>query len=125
MKTVLIAEDDIETIRVLRVMFEMEGFAVDVVMTATKALGRIAESGIHAILLDMSMTATDMTTAEFFEKLALIKDRAPFAIHSGMPIEKLEPIALKSGAFTVLQKPCDMKTLIATVRAMMDKKATV
>ncbi|HUJ26175.1 MAG TPA: response regulator [Myxococcales bacterium] len=63
---VLIVEDDADTREALFAALEDAGFCVEQVSDGTSGLSRLAQGGVHVVLLDMHLP--DMTGEEFAEK---------------------------------------------------------
>jgi DNA-binding response OmpR family regulator len=71
---VLIVEDDEDTREALREALSDAGFAIEQAGDGTAALSRVAQGGVHVVLLDMHLP--DMTGQDLLEKLAAIPQAA-------------------------------------------------
>lgn len=115
MNRVLIVDDEVEMSRLLKMLLELEGFAVDSAPNGAVALALTEQQAPDVVMVDFHLN--DMTG---FELIAKFREREhlaaiPILVASGKDIE---PEARKAGATEFLLKPFEPDELIATLRRL-------
>jgi CheY-like chemotaxis protein len=115
--TVLVVEDNISLLDMLRRTLEQAGFAVVAAQHGQDALARFWEHAIDIVVTDALMPKLDG-----FELIRILASQAP-----GLPIVAMSGIvdtrdfrdrALQAGAKVILSKPVNRAELVAVVRRL-------
>ncbi len=114
MATVLIADDEANLRKILRVLLERQGYKALAVPDGASALKVIQEGGVDVLISDLKMPGMDG-----LELLSAVKNLDP-----GLPVIVITAhgtvdtavSALKKGAFDYITKPFDKNELQAAVR---------
>ena len=117
---ILIAEDEVEIARALKLVLERNKYTVDVVHNGTDALDYILLSSYDAIVLDIMMPGMD--GVEVLKRLRGqgISTPALFLTARTEIYQRVE--GLDAGADDYLPKPFATAELLARVRAMLRRK---
>ncbi len=113
---ILIAEDEIEIAKALKVLLERNKYSVDIVHTGTDALDYITVSEYDAIVLDIMMPGMDGLTV-----LRTIRERGnstPVMLLTAKAEIDDRVAGLDAGADDYLPKPFATSEFIARVRAL-------
>ena len=118
-RTILIADDDVLILKVLRVRLEAEGFEVVTSRDAYHALEVAIHQKPDLLLLDVNMPAGDGFSVH--ARLTRMQDLAttPVIYITADSPESVEERADALGAFAVIHKPIDTKALVQMVRAAL------
>ncbi|WP_437747790.1 response regulator [Sorangium sp. So ce302] len=111
--TILVVEDDSDSIDMLREMLRMAGYAVESADTADQAIAAMTERRYDAALLDL--TVAGATTEELIERLQGLSERPPIVIFSARTPDDLRMAAEQLSAAAVIQKPASMSVLLSTM----------
>ena len=109
---ILIVDDDMVIRRMLRMLLEMTGYAVQEAEDGEDALGMVAEHHPQAVVLDVMMPNLDGITV--CQRLRSGEETAvlPIIILSG---GKYEDEALAAGANMYMEKPMNTDKLLAAL----------
>ena len=111
----LVVEDDAAVRRMLRLMLRAQGFDVVEADTGTKALATLAEGGVDALLLDL--TLPDDRLPDILAWLHAHDEQPPWLVISAMDRAEASRIDPEiEGRFVA--KPFDVWTLLGRIRAM-------
>lgn len=115
MNKLLIVDDDIHMLKMLRIMLEAEGYSVDAARNGPDALEKMkADPPPSLVLLDYMMPGMDG-----LDVLREIKKRhvdAGVIVITGHGSEKVAVEMMKAGALHYIQKPFGREELLRTVR---------
>ncbi|WP_438044672.1 response regulator [Sorangium sp. So ce128] len=111
--TILVVEDDSDSIDMLREMLRMADYAVESADTADQAIAAMTERRYDAALLDL--TVAGATTEELIERLQGLSERPPIVIFSARTPDDLRIAAEQLSAAAVIQKPASMGVLLSTM----------
>lgn len=115
-KLVLVVEDDRSIQRILRDVFENEGFQV---RSSTSARDGLVEAGTRRPdLLVLDLGLPDLDGKEFLRELRIWSD-VPVLVLSARGSEEEKVLALDAGADDFLVKPFGVPELLARVRALL------
>ena len=114
-KLILIVEDSPEIQETMKMLLELQNYAVSLAGTGNDALNLLkSDHNFSLILLDI--TLPDMKAFEFLEKLdtaELIK-KNPIVLCSGAA--DLKHMELPRGVVGILEKPFDVEELLSVVK---------
>jgi DNA-binding response OmpR family regulator len=117
---ILLVEDRIALLDLVREVFVAAGFEVDTAQTATEAAERLTARRYAAILSDYMLP--DLPPPEW---LAVARDAAPttpLVVYSGaVQLKELEGLAREWRVAAVLAKPFSPAQLVAAVRAAIEE----
>ena len=119
---VLVVDDDPLIVRLLELNFRLSGFDVSSASRGDRAVERAMEVDPDVIVLDVTMPGLD--GYEVCRRLRG-EDRfadVPVVFLTAHPQEALETRDLEVGVVDHVTKPFDPETLIAAVRAAMDRR---
>jgi signal transduction histidine kinase/ActR/RegA family two-component response regulator len=123
---VLLAEDGIDTQRLIRVPLERAGARIDIVDTGAKALERIAEGSrldrYDVILMDMQMPVMD--GYEAVRRLVAAGERTPVIALTAHGMVGDREKCLDAGCTEYLCKPVDARGLVSAIRHAIAPGAT-
>ncbi|MGZ8630093.1 MAG: response regulator transcription factor [Actinomycetota bacterium] len=117
---VLVVDDDPLIVRLLELNFRLAGFEVSSASRGDRVLERATEVGPHAIVLDVTMPGLDG-----YEVCRRLREDRRFAdvpvvfLTAHDPDDRVRRAEL--GPVHHVSKPFDPETLVATVRAAMDR----
>jgi PAS domain S-box-containing protein len=114
--TILLVEDDILALRVLKANLEMEGFKVVTASRGQAAVEMVARQTFHLILLDLMLP--DLDGFQVCEQLREFSS-VPIIIITGKATERDKVHGLSVGADDYLVKPFSSKELVARVQAVL------
>lgn len=120
MPAVLLVEDDVLQVPIVRQALEGAGYAVDCARTGAEALVRVSRGGYAAIVIEMTLEATDG-----FEILNRLRDGGcalPIvATSAGGPMiaEDYLRVARLLGASRTLAKPYPVASLVALLTELL------
>lgn len=114
--TILVVEDNLETLRTLSTALESSGYHVIGVDTGTEALSILQYTQPDLILLDLMLPDTDGLVLTYtFKKLS----SAAIIILSGRQEQVDRVLSLKLGADDFIAKPFDLDELEARIEAVL------
>lgn len=118
-RTLLIADDEPEIIRLLRNIFSREGCRVISVGNGRDALRRVKKGGIDLVILDTVMPVMD--GMEALRELRKTAPRLPVIIMTGYGGLQSAREAMLLGARDYITKPFDVNFMKTTVRQAIKK----
>ena len=117
---ILVVDDDENIRKVLTMILEDEGYAVDTAETAKKAIEKTRKNFYNLALIDIRLP--DM---EGIELLTKIKDTTPKMrkiIITGYPTLQNAIEAVNRGADAYILKPFDVNKVLATIKEQLRKQ---
>jgi K+-sensing histidine kinase KdpD len=120
---ILVVDDDLDFLKVIKIILENKGYIVDTVPSASEAISRIKERYYHATILDIILPDDDGT-----ELLSRILDIHPDIIAvmlTGHSSVRNAVRSLNRGAFAYLEKPLDPDNLISVLSQGLEKQRLV
>ncbi|MFZ1062705.1 MAG: response regulator transcription factor [Acidimicrobiales bacterium] len=112
----LVVDDEIQILRVLRINLEARGYLVTTTQRGDEALRFVREEPPDLVILDLELTGT--TGLEVLESLRATSE-VPVLILSARSGDPEKLLALDEGANDFLAKPFSMGDLIVRVRALL------
>jgi len=112
--TVLIIDDEPKILKILKNLFEQEGFNVIVTQNGESALEYLFSHDINVIVTDLKMP--EMSGMEILKRAKEISDEVQVIIITAYGDVQEKVRAMKSGAFDFIQKPFQMDTILSLVR---------
>ena len=113
---VLIVEDEPRIIKLLKVSFELDGFAVTSAKDGREALASIEAEPPDIMILDILLPVMD--GFEVLRRLALSRRFPVIAVSSNL---ELKQEATKLGAERFISKPFDPNKIVDTARALLKR----
>ncbi|MBI4811314.1 MAG: response regulator [Ignavibacteriales bacterium] len=122
MKTILIVDDEIEVLKVLKNLLEPEGYRVFTAEDGEEAKSIIKKNGeqFSAILLDWSMPKLSGIEVLRWIKAQRQFEYLPVIMHTAMKHSQNIREGIEAGAFYYLTKPTDGSIIISIVNAAVD-----
>ena len=120
---VLIVEDDVDSLEMLRLVLESSGAEVTPVDRSQKAVKVLAEKQFDVMISDLGLPGMDGhdLIREIRGPLGIDADQLPAIALSGYVAEDDRHRSLSNGFQMHLQKPLDVSTLAYTVRQLLDQ----
>lgn len=117
----LIAEDELEISKVLKMVLEQQKYAVDVVDNGADALDYILDGDYDGVILDIMMPRMD--GIEVLRRLRAEENATPVLVLTARSEVSDRVEGLDAGADDFLPKPFAITELLARVRAMLRRRA--
>lgn len=117
----LIAEDELEISKVLKMVLEQQKYAVDVVDNGADALDYILDGDYDGVILDLMMPRMD--GIEVLRRLRAEENATPVLVLTARSEVSDWVEGLDAGADDFLPKPFAITELLARVRAMLRRRA--
>jgi len=113
---VLLVDDDVELLDMLKNYMEREGFEVAVASDAEAGVAAALSGGVHLVVLDVMMPRVSG-----IEALRRIRasSRVPILMLTGKGDDADRIVGLELGADDYVPKPCTPRELVARVRAIL------
>jgi len=111
---ILIVDDDQGTLASLSRAFALEGYTALTAASATRALERLGEEPVDAILSDVVMP--EMDGIAFLEQVKLRSPHVPVILMSGQAGLETAVRATRLGALDFVEKPVGLDRLLLTLR---------
>lgn len=112
-KTILCVEDDADSLELLRVILETEGYKVKPCETSEEALTLARQGGFSAIILDHWLE--QISGVDICRKIRTYDQKTPIIFYSGAAYPKDKEIGLAAGAQDYLVKPNDFDKIAETI----------
>jgi prepilin-type processing-associated H-X9-DG protein len=119
-KRILLVDDEPNVVKSCARMLELEGFAVEGVTGGKAALDLYRRESFDLVLTDLKMP--DVDGLEVLTAVKRLNPNAAVVIFTAYGTKESVVEALRLGAREFLEKPLDTKTLIATVRRILDQE---
>ena len=117
----LIAEEELEISKVLKMVLEQQKYAVDVVDNGADALDYILDGDYDGVILDLMMPRMD--GIEVLRRLRAEENATPVLVLTARSEVSDRVEGLDAGADDFLPKPFAITELLARVRAMLRRRA--
>ena len=117
---VLLVDDEVEFTAVLSERLEARGLRVTVVDSGAAALVQAADRTFDAIILDLAMPGMD--GIETLRRLRAINADLQIILLTGRATVDLGVEAIKLGAVDLLEKPANLKDLMARIDVASSRK---
>lgn len=117
---ILIVDDDENIRKVLTMILEDEGYTVESVGTAKKAIERTRKKFYNLALIDIRLP--DMEGVELLTKMKDTTPKMRKIIITGYPTLQNAMEAVNRGADAYILKPLDMEKVLKTIREQLRKQ---
>jgi len=117
---ILVVDDDENIRKVLETILEDEGYYVELVGTAKKAIERTRRNFYNLALIDVRLP--DMEGIELLTKIRDTTPRIRKIIITGYPTLQNAVEAVNKGADAYIMKPFDMEKVLAKIREQLEKQ---
>lgn len=114
MKKILIVDDDIHMVKMLKTMLEAEGYSASSARSGMEALAKIKEDRPSLVLLDYMMPG--MHGLDVLKEIKNFHGEIDVIVVTGHGSEKVAVEMMKMGASNYLQKPFSREDLLRAVR---------
>jgi len=120
---VLLVDDEQDFVEALAERMRSRGYTVETASDGEQAITKAAEHGFDAVFLDLAMPGLDG-----IETLRRLKDVDPelqVILLTGQATVRKGIEAMKLGALDLLEKPADIKQLVAKIEEAANNKASL
>ena len=118
--SILIVEDEVNTLKVLSTALKKEKFNVETTMTGEDALSMIKNNHYDLVVSDYRLPG--MSGERLLEKIKSEDARIPVVLLTAYGSIDLAVNAMRKGAYTYLTKPVNLNILLSTVKDALRKK---
>ena len=119
-KRILLVDDEPNVVKSCARMLELEGFTVEGITSGAQAVDRYREQSFDLVLTDLKMP--DVNGLDVLTAVREINPGAAVVIFTAYGTKESVVEALRLGAREFLEKPLDTKSLIATVRSILEQE---
>ena len=119
MEKILVVDDDLNILKVLRMRLESGGYAVVTASETEEAKERILEGGFDIALLDLKLS--EANGIDLMKNLREIDPDLPVIILTAYGTIESAVEAMKEGAYSYLTKPFDYRELLIQIRNGIEK----
>ncbi len=119
---ILLADDEQELTRAVKIVLEHNGYIVDVVENGLEVLEKIKTTSYNVIILDIMMPKLDGITT--IKEMRMKKVDTPVLFLSAKALIDDKVMGLDAGANDYLTKPFNKKELLARIRALIRAQKT-
>ena len=116
---ILAIEDD-RAVRVLKRLFELEGYTVDLAADGTSGLELLRRTTPSAVLLDLVLP--DISGEEICRRITCVAPGLPIIVVSARSEVVEKVLLLEMGAFDYVTKPFSPRELPGSVQAASDRR---
>ncbi len=120
---VLLIDDEKELLKTLAERLEVRGLVVETAESGEEALAIIEHADFDAVVLDLAMPGID--GIETLKRMHEIKPDLQVVLLTGHATVAKSIEAMKLGAVDLLEKPADIKDLLAGIEEASKKKAVL
>ena len=120
---ILVVDDDLDFLGVIRRILEKKGFKVTTVPSAEEALALLKENFFNAAILDISLP--DIEGTELLSRMIELHPEIIAIMLTGHSSVKNAVQSLNRGAFSYLEKPLDPENLISIINRGLEKQQLV
>ena len=120
---VLVADDQDDVLKSLRLLLKAEGFQAHCVSSPAEVLKAVKERDFDVVLLDLNYTRDTTSGREGLDLIPTLRDlddNLPIVVMTAWATIDLAVEAMQRGARDFVQKPWDNARLIATVRTQAE-----
>jgi len=126
-KTILIADDDINILKAMKIRLESNGYRVIATQDAYQAFEQAVKANPDLFILDINMPAGNgFSVQERIQKIPQLIG-TPVIYISGADPDQVDSIVQSLGAFALLHKPIEASVFLSTVESALgvsDQSAT-
>ena len=122
-ESILVVDDDLDFLKIIKLILENKGYEVDTAPSANKGISRLIERFYNATILDISLPDADGT--ELLTKCLEIHPDIVAIMLTGHSSVQNAVQSLNRGAFAYLEKPLDTETLLSVINRGLEKQRLV
>ena len=125
---VLVADDQVDILRALRLLLNDAGFETETVSTVPEVISRVSKDTYDLLLMDLNYTRDTTSGREGLELLDSVHDAdagLPIVVMTGWGNIDTAVDAMRRGARSFVQKPWDDLTLVDVVRREVQEGAAL
>lgn len=111
--SILIVDDEFNFCKTLSSILEREGYVTTAVDNGRRAIKLVKKRPFDVILMDATMTV--MSGVETYKKIKQIRPSAVIIFMTALRSEDLANAMIGESAYTVIEKPCDIDTVINVI----------
>ena len=123
--SILVVDDEIDTLQLLRVMLEMDGFEIFEAFNGLEAIESVKKNRPDAVLMDVMMPRMDGLEACRILRAQPETATLPIIIVSAKTQVEAVKEGLDAGATRYLKKPISRSNLIETIREVLEPLFTI
>ncbi len=124
-KTILIADDEIESLDFLHYTLENAGFDIVTVLDGIQAIKKMNESPPDLVILDIAMPNLEGTSVCEYIRSRPEWSELPVIFLTGKTDEKTEVNAFRLGADDFINKPIKPQALVSRIQSIMNRKSQI
>lgn len=120
---ILVADDDENIQKALRLLLKKEGYSVAVASTPDEIIAAVKQQGYSLLLIDLNFQCDTTSGAEGISLLPQIRDidpDLPIVVMTGWASIELAVEAIRRGASDFIEKPWDNTRLITIVKNLVE-----
>lgn len=120
---ILVADDDENIQKALRLLLKKEGYSVAVASTPDEIIAAVKQQGYSLLLIDLNFQCDTTSGAEGISLLPQIRDLdpdLPIVVMTGWASIELAVEAIRRGASDFIEKPWDNTRLITIVKNLVE-----
>jgi len=121
-QSILVIDDDDTLLRIMRKIFQKQGFIVTTAQSGLEALSKLEAESYAVALIDVKLP--DMNGLDLLNRLRTIDSNMTKIILTGYPSEEDRVRALDQGADYYLAKPVKPEILIEIIGTKTEKTST-
>lgn len=119
---ILIADDQVDVLNALRLLFKGEGFQTDIATSPEEILYAVQRTDYHVVLMDLNYTRDTTSGREgldLIRRLQALDQSLPLVVMTAWGSVELAVEAMQVGARDFIQKPWENERLLAIVRTQI------
>jgi DNA-binding NtrC family response regulator len=120
---VLLVDDEQDFVEALAERMQVRGYTVETAGDGEQAIAKAAEGEFDAVFLDLAMPGLD--GIETLKRLKEIDPELQVILLTGQATVRKGIEAMKLGALDLLEKPADIKQLLAKIEEATNNKAVL
>ncbi len=117
--TLLLADDDLTLLEVLREFLQLQGFEVVACENGKEALKQLKKTEVDLVLTDMYMP--EVTGIELIERVRRYDQQVPIILLTGYSTVELTIDALRAGATNFIVKPFNLEDMLKIVHTTLER----
>ena len=122
MPKILIIEDEVDVIKMLRKRLADNGYETLTADNAGEGMKLVLSDKPDMILLDLKLPAGGGLSILRSLKMSAETRDIPVIVITGMKKEEVKNFAMREGAAGYIEKPYDPQVLMATIRTILEKR---
>lgn len=121
--TILIVDDDESICRSLKLIFNRQGYKVDIAVTGQEAIGKLQDKSFNLVLLELKLPDTEgIGLIKHFTK---VNPDMGIIIITGYASLETAVRAVNEGVVAYITKPLDIKEVLAKIKKILKKQRIV